>query len=256
MLSQGIYWSRIKKEEDGWFYKTREEWREETGMKRYEQEQARKLLVETGFWAEQLMGVPAQLYYRVDFEKLLESLILSWQRVDQPVGRGSANKKAEGLPALSSKTTTKTLPKTVLTDLDDSSEEETATPPPKEEENPVVSYRAAKNIFRTRCHKNLGTLNESYGEMWAGAISQYGEKRVLRAVDLWAKELGANAKKFDYPIALFLKRVEEHVEAFDIESTPQESAETEEEQDDSGTREYLDMIKAEKAKLKLRKKNA
>jgi hypothetical protein len=37
-LSQAYYWSSRTTLQDGWFYKTREEWEEETGLTRYELE--------------------------------------------------------------------------------------------------------------------------------------------------------------------------------------------------------------------------
>jgi hypothetical protein len=79
MLSQGLYWTRIKRRDDpgsdGWFYKTQAEWEEETGMGRSEQETARKHLRHTPFWQEQRRGVPAKLYFRIDLERLAEALL-------------------------------------------------------------------------------------------------------------------------------------------------------------------------------------
>jgi hypothetical protein len=58
----------------GWFWKTRENWRIETGLGRHEQEAARRQLVEAGFLREQLRGSPARLYYWAD-EKRIYSII-------------------------------------------------------------------------------------------------------------------------------------------------------------------------------------
>ena len=41
MLSQALYWQRRCKEPEGWWYKTLEEWTEETGLNRRETEAAR-----------------------------------------------------------------------------------------------------------------------------------------------------------------------------------------------------------------------
>ena len=40
MLSQMVYWSKRTKDQNGYFYKTQDEWLEETGLTRYEQEGA------------------------------------------------------------------------------------------------------------------------------------------------------------------------------------------------------------------------
>lgn len=66
MLSQAIYWSLRTKDPNGWFYKTQEEWEEETGLTRREQETARKQLRGTGFWQEDRRDVPAKLFFRID----------------------------------------------------------------------------------------------------------------------------------------------------------------------------------------------
>lgn len=69
LLSQALYWAKRTKDPDGWFYKTRIEWQEETGLNRGEQEQARTKLRATGFWFEARKGNPAKLFYRIDAEK-------------------------------------------------------------------------------------------------------------------------------------------------------------------------------------------
>lgn len=74
MLSQAVYWSIRTKNPDGWFWKTQDEWEEETGLTRREQESARKQLRSIGFWDEELRGVPAKLYFHVDKETLQSSL--------------------------------------------------------------------------------------------------------------------------------------------------------------------------------------
>lgn len=75
MLSQAVYWSKRTSNPDGWFYKSREEWEEETGLTRTEQERARKSLCSAGVMVEKRQGVPARLYYRVDQDQLLRALL-------------------------------------------------------------------------------------------------------------------------------------------------------------------------------------
>lgn len=69
-LSQVFYWSDKGHAGDGWFYKTQEEWTEETCLTRYEQERARKALRELGILEEERRGVPARLYFRLDIDAL------------------------------------------------------------------------------------------------------------------------------------------------------------------------------------------
>jgi hypothetical protein len=73
MLSQAVYWQPRSKQEDGWWYKTAEEWQEETGLSRHEQEKARKDCEK--YLKSDLRGVPATLYWHVDEEALREDLL-------------------------------------------------------------------------------------------------------------------------------------------------------------------------------------
>jgi hypothetical protein len=74
MLSQGLYWQARVKSIDGYWWKTADEWEEETGLSRNEQEDARRKLRQTTFWFEELRGVPATMYYLVDKDSLIAEL--------------------------------------------------------------------------------------------------------------------------------------------------------------------------------------
>ena len=69
-LSQAFYWSQRTSDPDGWFWKTQEQWFDETFMTRYEQETARKKLVSIGVLEQKKQGMPAKLFYRIDREAL------------------------------------------------------------------------------------------------------------------------------------------------------------------------------------------
>jgi hypothetical protein len=81
MLSQAVYWHPRGSAEDNWFYKSQAEWGKETGMSRYEQEGARKRLKQVTttegvpVWEEELRGLPARLYYRVNVTALFECIL-------------------------------------------------------------------------------------------------------------------------------------------------------------------------------------
>ena len=82
LLSQAIC---VAQEADptlnGWFSKSQEEWGEETGLSRWEQETARRLLREAGFLEERRVGMPAKLWYRVCPERVWRAL---QERVSMP----------------------------------------------------------------------------------------------------------------------------------------------------------------------------
>jgi hypothetical protein len=75
MLSQAWYWSERTEDPEGWFYKTRDDWTEETGMTRTEQETARRRLISAGVLEEELRGMPAKMHFRVNEEKLISLLV-------------------------------------------------------------------------------------------------------------------------------------------------------------------------------------
>lgn len=75
MLSQLVYWTSRTKDSDGWIYKDHHEWTLETGLTRKEQHTARKILKKLGFISEKKKGVPPRVYFRVEREKLYQSLI-------------------------------------------------------------------------------------------------------------------------------------------------------------------------------------
>jgi len=71
-LSQAWYWQKRSTNPDGFFYKTGEEWTEETGLSRSEQETARRILKEKKILQEKLKSVPATLHYRIDRDRVFE----------------------------------------------------------------------------------------------------------------------------------------------------------------------------------------
>jgi len=99
-LSQLLYWSDKGNDPSGWIYKTRNDWQEETGLTRYEQETARRKLRETGIVTEKLAGVPATLHYRIDFDALIEQAQSSWGKTTQLVGGKPPNKTGENHPTI------------------------------------------------------------------------------------------------------------------------------------------------------------
>ena len=73
MLSQAIYWTRRGKDirqQDGWFFKTIDQWQYETGLSRHEQAHARAILRGLDLLEERKHGVPAKPFFRVDGERL------------------------------------------------------------------------------------------------------------------------------------------------------------------------------------------
>lgn len=67
-LSQALYWSSATRDEDGWFWKTMEDWEDETALTKGQQQRARKRL--EGVVVCELRGRPATCHFRVDMDAL------------------------------------------------------------------------------------------------------------------------------------------------------------------------------------------
>ena len=70
LLGQLVYWTGKEADPDGWIYKTGLDLTKETSLTRREQETARKQLVDKGILYEKYKGVPRQLYFKIDTDKL------------------------------------------------------------------------------------------------------------------------------------------------------------------------------------------
>ena len=84
MLSQAIWTTHaLEPAAEGWFMRSQEEWTEETGLSRWEQETARRALRRAGLLEERRFGMPARLWFRVRAEAVWRALQLSagsrWQ---------------------------------------------------------------------------------------------------------------------------------------------------------------------------------
>jgi hypothetical protein len=74
-LSYASYaYDQLPPENEGWFTKTQAEWEQDTGLTRREQETARRMLRERGLLEERKVGMPAVLWFRVNWARLREML--------------------------------------------------------------------------------------------------------------------------------------------------------------------------------------
>lgn len=77
LLSQAWYWTPRTTNPEKWFYKSQDEWEEETGLTRREQETARKKLIERGLIEEKRGNIRfhGMLHFRVNVEAVIEALL-------------------------------------------------------------------------------------------------------------------------------------------------------------------------------------
>ena len=76
-LSYAAYTTeRLPQEAEHWFKKSADEWRAETGLTRFEQQTARRILRELDILIERRVGLPAELWYKIRLDRLFELLTL------------------------------------------------------------------------------------------------------------------------------------------------------------------------------------
>lgn len=73
LLSQAVYWQKRARQKDGWWYKTAEEWEDETGLTRHELDRARKAAEK--YLMTDVRDVPPRLYWKVDDDALSDDLL-------------------------------------------------------------------------------------------------------------------------------------------------------------------------------------
>ena len=75
MLSQAIWTTQsLEPSADGWFIRSQEQWTQETGLSRWEQETARRALRRSGLLEERRAGMPAKLWFRVRADAVWRAL--------------------------------------------------------------------------------------------------------------------------------------------------------------------------------------
>lgn len=159
MLSQAVYWSRRTSDADGWFYKTQDEWEEETGLTRSEQETARKRLIDKKVFFEKKKGIPCKLFYRVDFKALISTLTCPQDSGSQVCGN-PANKDAEELHAIT-ETTAEITTETTSTSL---------TAP------------SAPNVRGTQ---KSSQIDEQFEAAWKAYPPRSGSRSKVKAKEAW-----------------------------------------------------------------------
>ncbi len=169
MLSQAVYWS-TRAGSGGWFYKDRDEWEEETGLTRREQETARKRLKQAGFLLEDRRGLPCRLYFKVDHDALDEALMalgddVPTSRADcaQQAGANQPNSEVGKRPS-STETTTET----------------TAEITPSSPDGDLLGGEREADA--------VGELEEAFAIFWAAGMVKTGKKAARSRFLKLAKE--------------------------------------------------------------------
>ena len=74
-LSQCVHWQKYTKDEfDGWFCRTIDQFKEETGLSRKEQDAVKKVLISKGIISTERRGAPAKLWITINTDTLYQLL--------------------------------------------------------------------------------------------------------------------------------------------------------------------------------------
>jgi len=183
-LSQAVYWT--ERTDDGWFYKTTEEWNEELGLTVDEVKGARKKLKAIGILTEQRKGIPAKLYYKVDTDELLA--VLSGEKPLTVVG------KTPKLEVVKPSICTVENPRSITETTQETTAETTSLALVSAD---AVSKRRpkangeAEQARQEACRAIWGSYAQAYVNRY-GAAPVRNAKVNRQVVDLW-KRLGAEA---------------------------------------------------------------
>jgi len=189
-LSQAVYWT--ERTEDGWFYKTTEEWNDELGLTLEEVKGARKKLKSIGVLTEKRKGIPAKLYYKVDTDELLS--VLSGEK---PLTVAVKTPKLEVVkPTICSVENPRSITETTQETTAETTSLALVSADAATKRRPKANAEA-EQARQEACREIWGSYAKAY-------VSRYGAAPVRNAkvnrqvVDLW-KRLGAEAA----PVAEF-----------------------------------------------------
>ncbi|ABK88177.1 TPA: conserved phage C-terminal domain-containing protein [Bacillus cereus] len=109
LLNQIVFYSDKSKRKDGFFYKTYKEWEEEICLTERQVRYSTKKLVASGYVETALKkanGAPT-VHYKLDFDKLLDSILTNCQNGNLHIVGMEPDKMSESLTEITTETTTK-----------------------------------------------------------------------------------------------------------------------------------------------------
>jgi len=174
-----------------WFWRTRDEWMEETGLSRTEQEHARKVLRDLGFISEEKKDIPPKIYTTIHSVNIVQAIIsytqatnplrdTNLQETCQLYGRKPAKYTAGNLP---NNTESSTESSTDTKEKDIMSEVENPTP------DVSISVADAKKKTpkppKTKPTPEDEAFTRAYWERFCRALSDHKEQLShLKMIDL------------------------------------------------------------------------
>lgn len=185
LLSQLIYWSDKGGREDGWFYKTYQEWSEDIGLSEYEVRKWAKAMGEKGlgFLETRVMkanGSPT-VHYRLDMQKLSESFLQFLRNEDGKTQERNA-KISDSLTETTSEITTN------APQQDESNDDSPIEPPAESAEPQQATLLAFPSVgCRSKGQKDNGSQQ---GKAKRSSPSRAPNPNTLPIMDAYIQALG------------------------------------------------------------------
>ena len=86
-IQQLYYWSDKSKNKEGWIYKSKKEWEDETTLTKYQQDRIVKKLKNKKIIEVKLKGVPATLHYKLNIQMLQKAITRCWETRQLDIGK-------------------------------------------------------------------------------------------------------------------------------------------------------------------------
>jgi Helix-turn-helix domain len=98
-------------------------------------------------------------------------------------------------------------------------------------DDPKQVFRQCKRYYRGFTGKTPGNVPPSRGEEWIRLVDDKTGDKVFEAFQLWVQDIGKDRLRgFRWPMAVFLKNIDEQIEAVEDKRNGERNEETEEEE--------------------------
>ena len=197
-MSQLIYWSDKGGDPDGWIYKTRDDWADETAMGIYEVTGARKRALALGVIEEKLARVPACLHYRVRWD-VLEQIVSAYieahptPQTTPSIGKnpilelGKTQNKSWEKPNTITETTTETTTEIIIEKKNEAD---------KKADSDSVPIPADFGAVLRLWEQSAGLLSKTISDQLGDLVDDYGASMVHEALLETVKQINRPKMKY------------------------------------------------------------
>lgn len=200
MCSEYTYWERENKLKDGFFFSTRENIEENTGLSAYQQREPFKHLVENSIIIEKLVGMPQKKWYSLNMDKLYEIFKKDINTDLTPCHKETAHQEVKKLDDKESRNLTPSDKETVCHEvkkLDINNNKKNNKNNNKKESEQKTKY--AEKVFLTK--SNFDSLTYEYGKD--------NVNKIIEELDSYKKSTGKVYEDDYITLIRWLKREKE-----------------------------------------------